>query len=157
MRLGFMMYGSVAAGESGVYWSVFCRWRPFSNRNKHKSSKSCHHNTFWGKNTTGCIVKRVQCVGQVDVFGVVLMNSRVGKEQVTVAMAALISKQRETYKPITCPSTRSVHNVFLLCRRKKSLCFIVRIQRTNRTLWNTVGRCFSARVEGCLEWSKPIS
>ena len=31
------------------YKSVFCRWRPFSNRNKHKSSKSCHHNTFSAK------------------------------------------------------------------------------------------------------------
>ena len=33
----------------GVHWSVFCCRRPFSNRNKHKSSKSCHHNTFSAK------------------------------------------------------------------------------------------------------------
>ena len=36
-------------GWAVEYKSVFCRWRPFSNRNKHKSSKSCHHNTFSAK------------------------------------------------------------------------------------------------------------
>ena len=54
-------------------------------------------------------------VGQVDVFGVVLMNSRVGKEQVTVAVAALISKQRETYKPITCSNLALLHNITVFC------------------------------------------
>ena len=43
----------------GVHWSVFCRRRPFSNRNKHKSSKSCRNNTFSAK----CVFRWIEFSG----------------------------------------------------------------------------------------------
>ena len=37
---------------SWVYGSIFCPRRPFSNRSKHKSSKSCHQPQYAIQNTT---------------------------------------------------------------------------------------------------------
>ena len=101
-----------------MYFAAGDRFLTETNISQANPATTIH---FGEKTLQGVLLRESSVfVDQVDVFGVVLMNSRVGKEQVTVAVAVLISKQRETYKPITCPSTRSVNTVFLLCRWKKS-------------------------------------
>ena len=102
-----------------AHWSLFCilgcievyfaagdRFLTETNISQANPATTIH----FGEKTLQDVLLRESSVlvGQVDVFGVVLMNSRVGKEQVTVAMAVLISKQRETYKPITCRSPTTV-------------------------------------------------
>ena len=111
-----MVYGSVAECI-GVYFAAGDRFLTETNISQANPATTIH----FGKKHY-----RMYCqespVGQVDVFGVVLMNSIVGKEQVTLAMAALISKQRETYKPITCLHQVS-EQCFSIVQTEKELMF----------------------------------